>query len=154
MAADAVKLTAVSTIVNQILAFVPNLLVAILILAAFSWLASLARNLVTAALEPSMPNAKTIGVLAYGATFGFGVLAAATQIGVAATLLNILFIGIVGAVALAFGLAFGLGGRDEAARIWREMRGAVGDMTENVPATGNASGNGRPVERPQQMSRT
>jgi hypothetical protein len=65
-----------------------------------------------------------------------------------------LFIGIVGAVALAFGLAFGLGGRDEAARIWREMRGAVGDITENVPATGNASGNGRPVERPQEMSRT
>jgi hypothetical protein len=34
------------------------------------------------------------------------------------------------------------------------MRGAVGDITENVPATGNASGNGRPVERPQEMSRT
>jgi hypothetical protein len=155
MAADAVKLTAVSTIVNQILAFVPNLLVAVLILAAFSWLASLARNLVTAALEPTMPNAKTIGVLAYGATFGFGVLAAATQIGVAATLLNILFIGIVGALALAFGLAFGLGGRDEAARIWREMNGAVGNVVkEGAPAAGNGSGNGRPVERTEHAIRT
>jgi hypothetical protein len=145
----------VSTIVNQLLAFVPNLLVAVIILAAFSWLASLARNLVTAALEPSMPNAKTIGVLAYGATFGFGVLAAATQIGVAATLLNILFIGIVGALALAFGLAFGLGGRDEAARMWREMRGAVGNVvTEGAPAAGNASGNGRPVERTEHAIRT
>ena len=144
MAADAVKLTAVSTIVNQILAFVPNLLVAVLILAAFSWLASLARNLVTAALEPSMPNAKTIGVLA-----------AATQIGVAATLLNILFIGIVGALALAFGLAFGLGGRDEAARMWREMRGAVGNVvTEGTSAPSNGSGNGRPVERTEHAIRT
>src|SRR6266850_1763073 len=155
MAADAVKLTAVSTIVNQILAFVPNLLVAVLILAAFSWLASLARNLVTAALEPTMPNAKTIGVLAYGATFGFGVLAAATQIGVAATLLNILFIGIVGGLALAFGLAFGLGGRDEAARMWREMNGAVGNVVkEGAPAAGNGSGNGRPVERTEHAIRT
>ena len=155
MAADAVKLTAVSTIVNQILAFVPNLLVAVLILAAFSWLASLARKLVTAALEPTMPNAKTIGVLAYGATFGFGVLAAATQIGVAATLLNILFIGIVGALALAFGLAFGLGGRDEAARMWREMNGAVGNVVkEGAPAGGNASGNGQRVERTEHAMRT
>src|SRR2546427_3164620 len=155
MAADAVKLTAVSTIVNQILAFVPNLLVAVLILAAFSWLATLARKLVTAALEPTMPNAKTIGVLAYGATFGFGGLAAATQIGVAATLLNILFIGIVGALALAFGLAFGLGGRAEAARMWREMNGAVGNVVkEGAPAGGNASGNGQRVERTEHAMRT
>jgi len=155
MAADAVKLTTVSTIVNQILAFVPNLLVAVLILAVFSWLASLARNLVSAALEPTMPNAKTIGVLAYGATFGFGVIAAATQIGVAATLLNILFVGIVGALALAFGLAFGLGGREEAARMWTNMRGAVGNVvTEGTPGAATSAGNGRPVERTQQMSRS
>src|SRR5881409_2906614 len=145
MAADAVKLTAVSTIVNQVLAFIPNLLVAVLILAAFSWLASLARNLVTAALQPTMANARTIGVLAYAATFGFGVIAAATQIGVATTLIDILFVGIVGALALAFGLAFGLGGRDEAAQIWRSWRSSVGlAPSSSAPVK---SGNGRPVAR-------
>lgn len=155
MAADAVKLTAVSTIVNQVLAFVPNLLVAVLILAAFSWLASLARNLVTAALERTMPNARTIGVLAYGATFGFGVIAAATQIGVATTLLNTLFIGIVAALALAFGLAFGLGGREEAARIWQETRGAMGNVvTDGSRGVATPAGNGRPIERPQHVTRT
>jgi hypothetical protein len=156
MAADAVKLTAVSTIVNQVLAFVPNLLVAVLILAVFSWLASLARNLVSAALEPTMPNAKAIGVLAYGATFGFGVIAAATQIGVATTLLNILFVGIVGALALAFGLAFGLGGRDEAARIWRDMRGTVANVAASPTspaAAGDAAGNGRPIDRTERTVR-
>lgn len=154
MAADAVKLTAVSTIVNQILAFVPNLLVAVVILAAFSWLATLARNLVTGALEPTMPNAKTMGVLAYGATFGFGVIAAATQIGVATTLIDILFVGIVGALALAFGLAFGLGGREEAARMWREMRGSVEQaMPQGVAAPGDATGNGRPIEQTQPARR-
>jgi hypothetical protein len=45
------------------------------------------------------------------------VLIAIDQIGIAADLLNILFMGVVGALALAFGLAFGLGGRDVAARI-------------------------------------
>jgi hypothetical protein len=155
MAADAVKLTTVSTIVNQVLGFIPNLLVAVLILAAFSWLASLARNLVTAALQPTMANAKTIGVLAYGATFGFGVIAAATQIGVATTLIDILFVGIVGALALAFGLAFGLGGREEAAQMWRDMRGAVGNVvTEGAPAAETGSGNGQTIERREHAIRT
>jgi len=155
MAADAVKLTAVSTIVNQVLAFIPNLLVAVLILAAFSWLASVARNLVTASLQPTMANAKTIGVLAYGATFGFGVIAAATQIGVATTLIDILFVGIVGALALAFGLAFGLGGREEAARMWGNMRGAVENVvTEGAPTAGTGSGNGQTFERREHAIRT
>jgi len=143
MAADAVNLTTVSTIVNEVLAFVPNLFAAVLILAAFSWLATLARNVVTATLEPTMPNARTIGVLAYAATFGFGVIAAATQIGVATTLIDILFVGIVGALALAFGLAFGLGGRDEAAQIWRGWRSSVGLAPSS--SVHETHGNGRPV---------
>jgi hypothetical protein len=102
-----------------------------------------------------MPNAKTIGVLAYGATFGFGVIAAATQIGVATTLIDILFVGIVGALALAFGLAFGLGGREEAAQMWRDMRGTVGNVvTEGAPTAGTGSGNGQTIERREHAIRT
>ena len=149
MAADAVRLTSVSTIVNEVLAFIPNLFAAVLILAVFSWLASMARNIVTAALEPTMPNAKTVGVLGYAATFGFGVIAAATQIGVATTLIDILFVGIVGALALAFGLAFGLGGRDEAAQIWRSWRSSVGlAPSSSAPVK---SGNGRLVAREESL---
>jgi hypothetical protein len=93
-------------------------------------------------------------VLAYGATFGFGVIAAATQIGVATTLIDILFVGIVGALALAFGLAFGLGGRDEAARMWRDMRGSVQEaMPQSASPSGNPTGNGRPIEQPQPILR-
>ena len=45
---------------------------------------------------------------------------AINQIGIAATLVNILFVGIVAALSLAFGLAFGLGGRDVAAELTRQ----------------------------------
>ena len=124
MAANAVGLTAVATVADQILAFIPNLIVALLILGAFSWLAQLTRGIVRGALGGTgMPSADTIGTLAYVTVFAFGVVAAANQIGVAATLVNTLFIGVVAAVALAFGLAFGLGGRDEASQIWRDWRG-------------------------------
>ncbi len=123
MAANAVGLTAVSGIVGQVLAFLPNLLVAILILGVFSWLATTAKNLVTGAVEGAgMPNASALGMITFVAVLGFGIVAAANQIGVAATLINTLFMGIVGAMALAFGLAFGLGGREQAAQIWSDWR--------------------------------
>jgi mechanosensitive ion channel-like protein len=143
MAADAVKLTAVSTIVNQVLAFIPNLLVAAAILAVFAWLAGFVRKLVTGALQPTMPNANTIGVLAYVATFGFGLIAAATQIGVATVLIDMLFAGIVAGIALAFGLAFGLGGRDEAAQVWHQLRAST-QSAHDVGEPEMRHGNGRP----------
>ena len=52
-----------------------------------------------------------------GRVVAFAVLIAIDQLGIAADLLNILFTGVVAALALAFGLAFGLGGRDVASRI-------------------------------------
>ena len=47
-------------------------------------------------------------------------LIALNQIGIAATLVNSLFVGLVGAVALALGLAFGLGGREVASQLWEQ----------------------------------
>lgn len=149
MAADAVKLTTVSTIVNQVLAFIPNLVVAAAILAVFAWLAGFVRNLVDGSLRQTMPNASTIGVLAYAATFGFGVIAAATQIGVATALIDILFAGIVAGLALAFGLAFGLGGRDEAAQMWRQLRGTTAHHDAGEAPAMSQHGNGRPRVEPE-----
>ena len=136
MAANAVGITAVSTIVNDILGFIPNLIVAVLILGAFSWLAGLTRNVVRGALGgSSLPNGDAIAAIAYAAVFAFGVVAAADQVGVASTLINTLFIGLVAALALAFGLAFGLGGREEAGSILRDWRGhATRAMSSADPA--------------------
>jgi len=135
LAANAVGLTAVSTIVNQILGFIPNLLVAVLILAGFAWLAGLTRGLVHAALgQSSLPNGEAIANIAYVTVFAFGIVAAADQLGVASTLINTLFAGVVAAFALAFGLAFGLGGREEAAQIWRDWRGHATRAMETGPS--------------------
>ncbi len=133
LAANAVGLTAVSTDVNGVLAFIPNLLVAVFILGAFSWLAGFTRNIVRGALGgSSLPNADAIAAIAYATVFAFGVVAAADQIGVASTLINTLFMGVVAALALAFGLAFGLGGRDEAAQIWSDWRGHANKAMHGV----------------------
>src|SRR5438309_101402 len=93
------------------------------ILGAFSWLASTARNVVSGGMESAgLPNAGGIGAIVFGAVLAFGIVAAADQLGVARTLINTLFMGVVAALALAFGLAFGLGGQQQAADIWRDWR--------------------------------
>ena len=156
LAANAVGLTAVSGIVNQVLAFIPNLLVAILILGVFSWLATTAKNLVTGAVESAgMPNANMLGSITFVAVLAFGIIAAANQIGVAATLINTLFIGVVGALALAFGLAFGLGGREEAARMlsdWRGQAQTAMAKAERAPQLSRST-NGNKTERETQPAR-
>ena len=154
MAANAVGLTAVSGIVNQVLGFIPNLLVAILIVGVFSWLATTAKDLVTGAVETAgLPNANGLGMLTFVTVLAFGIVAAANQIGVAATLINTLFMGVVGALALAFGLAFGLGGREQAAQIWADWRGqAQKALDRPETAARSRSGNGK-SERETQGSR-
>ena len=44
-------------------------------------------------------------------------MVAVNQLGIATTLINTLLVGVVGALSIAFGLAFGLGGRDRAAQL-------------------------------------
>ena len=146
MAANAVGITAVSSVLNQIIAFIPNLLVALLILGAFAWLAGVTRNLVTGATESAgVQNSGALATLAYATVLGFGIVAAASQIGVATTLINILFTGVVAAVALAFALAFGLGGREEAAKVLRDWRGQASSAMERVDAApAPARGDGKP----------
>jgi len=155
LAANAVGLTAVSGIVNQVLAFIPNLLVAILILGVFSWLATTAKNLVVGAVESAgMSNASMLGTFTFVTVLAFGIIAAANQIGVAATLINTLFIGVVGALALAFGLAFGLGGREEAAQLLAAWRGeAQKAIAETSSARASNQGNGK-TQRQSQTART
>jgi hypothetical protein len=64
----------------------------------------------------------------------------------------------VAGLALAFGLAFGLGGREEAAQIWRSMRSSMAAMPakreEMAPSQRREPfGNGKPVERYEEPGR-
>lgn len=148
MAANAVGITAVSAVLNQIIGFIPNLLVALLILGVFAWLAGVTRNLVSGAADSAgVQNSGALATLAYATVLGFGIIAAASQIGVAESLLNILFTGVVAGVALAFALAFGLGGREEAAKILHDMRGQATSAMERVDTSSEPAptrGDGRP----------
>ena len=117
---DALGLPAVSQVLQQLLLWLPNLVVALVVLVigglAATALASLVRG---ATAESGLGNPDLLATIARVAVWAFAIVIAVNQIGVAATLVNTLFMAVVGALALALGLAFGLGGRDTAAQIVR-----------------------------------
>jgi hypothetical protein len=120
VAFDALGLPAVSNVLQQLLLWLPNLVVALVVLVlaglAANALASLVRG---ATAESGLGSPDFLSNLARVAVWVFGVVVAVNQLGIATTLVNTLFMGFVGALALALGLAFGLGGRDTAADIVR-----------------------------------
>ncbi len=67
-------------------------------------------------------RAEVVATISKWAIVIFGLLAAMLQLGIAPSLVNTIFIGVVSAVSLAAGLAFGLGGKEEAALLLKKMR--------------------------------
>ena len=67
-----------------------------------------------------MSNGRMLGRIAEIAVIAFAVLIAVNQVGIATDLVNILFIGVVAALAIALGLSFGLGGREVAAQVTQD----------------------------------
>lgn len=124
-AANVLGLTQVSELLNDVLLWIPNLIVAAIVLLVAPLIARFVRSAIeVGAGEMGFTNAALLGRIAEIAIVAFAVIIAINQIGIAANLVNILFIGIVAALALAFGLAFGLGGRDVAGQLaqsWYEQ---------------------------------
>ena len=117
VAFDALGLPAISDVLRQFLIWLPNLLVAIAVLVLAGVGARALGNLVRGtASEAEFKNPDTLANVAKTAVWIFAVVVAVNQVGIGEELVNTLFIGAVGAVSLAAGLAFGLGGRDLAAK--------------------------------------
>lgn len=80
---------------------------------------ALGRVVLAAGTRAGMARPDMLARVASGAVWAFAAVVAIHQLGIASTLMNILLMAIMGAVALALGLSFGLGGRDTASLIVR-----------------------------------
>lgn len=112
VAADAMGLPQVTAALNSVLGYIPNVIAAILILTFGALLASFISNIVKAA---GFSGSQILGQVAYWAIVVFAGLAALSQLNIAPALIQTLVTAIVGAVALAAAIAFGLGARNQAA---------------------------------------
>jgi hypothetical protein len=122
VAFDALGLAAVSQVLQQMLLWLPNAAVALAILVIGGVAAgALARLVRGAAASAELGNPDVLATITRVGVMAFTVLVAVNQLGVATDLVRTLFVGVVGGLALALGLAFGLGGRDTASEIVRGL---------------------------------
>ena len=118
VAFDALGLPAVSSVLQQFLLWIPNLVVAIVVLVIAGLAANALGSLVRGSTaQAGFENPDLLETITRVAVWTFGIVIAVNQIGIAQTLINTLFMGFVAALALAAGLAFGLGGRETAGHI-------------------------------------
>ncbi len=128
-ATDILGLRQVTSFLNSIILYVPNIVVATIILSLAFLLGNFVYNVVRGSTKAAgVMSAALLATISKWAIIIVGLLAALEQLGIAVSLINTIFIGVVAALSLAAGLAFGLGGRDEAATILRKLRE---DLTAN-----------------------
>lgn len=119
-------LSQVNTFLNEVLMYIPQVIVAAIILFVASVAADLLSGAVsgaTNAMGSSMAN--MLGSVTRWAIWIFAIMVSLTQLGIAAQYMSILFTGIIAMLALAGGLAFGLGGRDAASEVIRDIRSEI-----------------------------
>jgi hypothetical protein len=109
------NLTQINVLVSQVVAYLPNVVVAVAIIIIGAVIADLASRVVESTAHTL--GTKTAAVSADVARWAivvFAVLAALSQLGIATTIIDRLVTGFVAMFAIAGGLAFGLGGQDVA----------------------------------------
>ena len=122
-ATDILKLTQVTSFINSILLYIPNVVVAVVILTVVFILGNFTYRFVKGSTRAAgVMSATLLAIISKWSIIVFGVFAALIQLGVASSLVNTMFVGIVAMFSLAGGLAFGLGGKDDAQLIIRKVR--------------------------------
>jgi small-conductance mechanosensitive channel len=109
MAADALGIPQVSAVLGQLIAYIPSIIAAILILILAALLANFLSSIVRGATGSDI-----LASVARYAIIVYAVFAAVTQLGIAVELTAPTFLIVLGAVALAAAIAFGLGSREVA----------------------------------------
>jgi hypothetical protein len=118
VAFDALGLSAISDVLRQLLLWLPNLAVGLVVLVIGGLLANAAAGLVRGATKSAgFHRPELIANVARASVWIFAIIVAVNQIGIAQELVNTLFMGAVALVVIGLGLSFGLGGRDLAGKL-------------------------------------
>lgn len=126
---DVLGLSQVNSFLKDVvLSYLPQVIVAVLVLMVSVVIAEAMQKLVVASAKAAhVRSAHLLGVTTKWAIWIFAILTALYHLGIAPALIQTVFMGVVVALALAVGLAFGLGGKDAAARALEKTIHAVSD---------------------------
>jgi hypothetical protein len=116
--ADTLGWDEITLFLTNVVSYIPSVLIAVIIMLVGLVLGNVVQKVVSASLEAAkMMSAGFISGIAKWSIIVFSIMAALVQLGIAESLIETLFTGFVAMIAIAGGLAFGLGGKDHAARM-------------------------------------
>ncbi len=122
-ASDILRFYAFSDFLKSVLFYIPNIVIAILILLAAMLVANFLKTVIKGSVASAkIEGAKFLSSLAWWVIIIFGLLAALVQLGVAGNVVNIILSGLIAMIAIAGGIAFGLGGKDYATHFLSKIR--------------------------------
>lgn len=111
-------LSQVTAFLGEILNYLPQVIVAMLILIAAGLVAeAMQRIVLTSAKTANVSSAGFLATMTKWVIWVFAILVALSQLGIAAGFVQTIFTGLVVALSLGLGLAFGLGGQEAAGRV-------------------------------------
>jgi hypothetical protein len=123
MTVDALGLPKSSDVLASVFAYVPKVIAALLVLVVAMFLAGFVSGIVrTACGNAKLPKPELIAGISRWAIIIFAATIAMEELGIAPLLVGTAFNIILGGVVLALALAFGLGGKDAAAKYLEELK--------------------------------
>ncbi len=123
---EVVGLNQVNEFLGQIVGYLPQVIISALVLLVAAVVANAADRVVTSmARTAGISSAGFLGGVSRWAIWIFAIMTALTQLGIAGQLMFILLQGVVAMLAISGGLAFGLGGKEAAARYIERLRDEI-----------------------------
>ncbi len=126
LAVQELGIAAVTTLLGAVIAYLPNVFAAILILIVFALIANLVADVVRgAAAGAGLPSAGLLAGVARWGILLFAFSSALSQLQIAQYEVNALFTALLATVVIAAGIAFGLGGVDTARNVLNQASGTL-----------------------------
>lgn len=124
--ADILKLYGLTSFLSEVLLYIPNIIMAVLIMVAAIVLGNFLRHLVLGTVKSAnLYSSKLMSAITWWSVLIFGFFAALLQLGLAVSIINTLITGFIAMIAIGGGIAFGLGGKEYATHLIGKFRERV-----------------------------
>ena len=126
---DILKLQTVTEFLRGVvLSYLPQVIIAVLMVLVAAVVAETMQKLVSGAAKAAgIRSANFAGNITKWAIWTFVILAVLVQLGIAVSFINTFFTGVIIAISLALGLAFGLGGQNAASQFIEKIKNDISD---------------------------
>ena len=125
---EVLNLSQVTSFLRDILNYIPQVIVAVLILIGAGLVAdAMKRVVLSSSMSAGLSSAGFLAAITKWAIWAFAILVALSQLGIAVGFVQTIFTGLVVALSLGLGLAFGLGGQEAAQKVIERVSKEISD---------------------------